>query len=136
MEANTIITYLACIFFLLIIGRIFILPLKSIVKLIGNSILGGILIFIVNLIGTMFNFHIGLNIGTAIITGILGIPRSNSFNIFEIFVNKCKKVFIVTYKYYSGMVLVFARSSKNEQTQGLVHTFNQMYYNISNKIRK
>lgn len=112
------------------------MPLKSIVKLIGNSILGGILIFIVNLIGTMFNFHIGLNIGTAIITGILGIPRSNSFNIFEIFVNKCKKVFIVTYKYYSGMVLVFARSSKNEQTQGLVHTFNQMYYNISNKIRK
>lgn len=87
MEANTIITYLACIFFLLIIGRIFILPLKSIVKLIGNSILGGILIFIVNLIGTMFNFHIGLNIGTAIITGILGIPRSNSSNIFKVSVN-------------------------------------------------
>lgn len=86
MEANTIITYLACIFFLLIIGRIFILPLKSILKLIGNSILGGILIFIVNIIGTMFNFHIGLNIGTAIVTGILGIPRSNSSNIFKVFI--------------------------------------------------
>lgn len=74
MEANTIITYLACIFFLFIIGRIFILPLKSILKLIGNSILGGILIFIINLIGSIFNFHIGLNVGTAVIVGILGIP--------------------------------------------------------------
>lgn len=86
MEANTIITYLACIFFLFIIGRIFILPLKSILKLVGNSILGGILIFIINIVGAMFNFHIGLNVGTAIITGILGIPRSNSSNIFKIFV--------------------------------------------------
>lgn len=86
MEANTIITYLACIFFLFIIGRIFIVPLKIILKLVGNSILGAILIFIVNMIGATFNFHIGLNIGTAIATGILGIPRSNSFSIFKVFV--------------------------------------------------
>ncbi len=69
-----IITYLACIFFLFIIGRVFILPLKSILKLIGNSILGGLLIFVINLIGGIWNFHIGLNIVTAIIVGILGLP--------------------------------------------------------------
>lgn len=86
MEANTIITYLACIFFLLIVGRIFILPLKSILKLIGNSIIGGILIFVINMIGTMFNFHIGLNIGTAITVGILGVLRSSIINIFKVFV--------------------------------------------------
>ena len=80
LEFNTIIVYLGCIIFLFLFGRIFILPLKSIFKLIGNSILVGMLIFLVNLIGNFFNFHIGLNIGTAIITGILGIPRSSSFN--------------------------------------------------------
>ena len=80
LEFNTIIVYLGCIIFLFLLCRIFILPLKSIVKLIGNSILGGILIFLLNLIGSLCNFHIGLNIGTAIITGILGIPRSYSFN--------------------------------------------------------
>jgi inhibitor of the pro-sigma K processing machinery len=85
VEANTIITYLACIFFLLIIGRIFILPLKSILKLIVNSVLGGILIYIINLIGGIFSFHIGLNIGTAIIVGILGIPRSDTTYSFIIF---------------------------------------------------
>lgn len=69
--------------FLLILGRIFILPLKSILKVIGNSIIGGVLIFVINLIGNMFNFHIGLNIGTAIIVGILGVPRSDFVNILK-----------------------------------------------------
>lgn len=85
MEANTIITYLACVFFLLILGRVFILPIKSILKLLGNSILGGILIFVINLIGGIFNFHIGLNIGTAIIVGILGIPGAILIALLTIF---------------------------------------------------
>lgn len=91
LEFNTIIVYLACIIFLFLLGRIFILPLKSIAKLIGNSILGGILIFLVNIIGNFFGFHIGLNIGTAIITGILGIPRGNSFNSLKSFSRLDKK---------------------------------------------
>lgn len=80
LSFNTIIVYLACIIFLFLLGRIFILPLKSIMKLIGNSILGGILIYVVNMIGNLYNFHIGLNVGTAITTGILGIPRSYTSN--------------------------------------------------------
>lgn len=74
LDFNSIIVYLGCIIFLFLIGKFFIIPLKIIMKIIGNSILGGILIFIVNLIGGMFNFHIGLNVVTAIVTGILGIP--------------------------------------------------------------
>lgn len=74
LDFNSIIIYLGCIIFLFLIGKFFIIPLKIIMKIIGNSILGGILIFIVNLIGGMFNFHIGLNVVTAIVTGILGIP--------------------------------------------------------------
>ncbi len=83
MDGNTIIVYLACIIFLFIIGRFFILPLKSIAKLVGNSILGGIFILFMNTIGSLFQFHIGLNVGTAIITGILGIPRSNFISYFK-----------------------------------------------------
>ena len=74
MDTNAIITYLACICFLFIFGRLLILPLKTILKLIMNSIFGAILIYIINCIGTIFNFHIGLNIITAIIVGILGVP--------------------------------------------------------------
>lgn len=100
MEANTIITYLACIFFLFIIGRIFIVPLKFILKLIFNSIIGGILIFVINLIGGMFNFHIGLNIITTIIVGILGIPRSNIVNNFKFIIIRFK-IFDIIYSLIS-----------------------------------
>ena len=74
MNFNNIITYIACIFFLFIFGRIFIIPIKTILKLVINSILGGLTIFIINLIGSFFNFHIGLNLITSIFIGVLGIP--------------------------------------------------------------
>ncbi len=73
MDLN-IITYLACICFLFVFGRIFIFPIKKIIKLIFNSILGGILIWIINLIGANFNFHIGLNFFTSAVIGLLGLP--------------------------------------------------------------
>ena len=71
---NTIIAFLACIIAIIIFGKIFILPLKKILKLLLNSILGGLLIVIINWIGTAFNIHIGLNVVTAIFVGILGLP--------------------------------------------------------------
>lgn len=73
MDIN-IITYLACICFLFIFGRIFIVPIKKILKLVFNSFLGGFLIGIINLVGANFNFHIGLNFLTSILIGILGLP--------------------------------------------------------------
>lgn len=72
MESTII--FLACICFLFIIGKIFIVPLKLIVKLTFNSILGGLLIFAINLIGGIWGFHIGLNFLTSIMVGLLGIP--------------------------------------------------------------
>lgn len=74
MEGNTILVYVACIIFLFLFGRIFVLPLKSILKLIVNSILGALLIWFINLIGGTFGFHIGLNLVTSIVIGILGLP--------------------------------------------------------------
>lgn len=73
MEIN-ILTFLACICFLFLLGRIFIIPIKLILKLVFNSILGGILILAVNFIGGMFGLHIAINFITCIIVGILGVP--------------------------------------------------------------
>ena len=74
MDYNVVMTFLACMIFLFIFGKIFVWPLKSILKLVFNSILGGILIYIINLVGMNFGFHIGLNILTSAVVGILGIP--------------------------------------------------------------
>ena len=69
---NNLITYLACICFIFIFGRIFIIPLKKILKLILNSILGGIIIYAINIVGASFGFHIGLNFFTSIIVRATG----------------------------------------------------------------
>ena len=74
MDSNNIIAYIACMFFLFIFGKIFIVPVKTIFKLIINSALGGLTIFIINLIGSLWGFHIGLNLITSIFVGVLGIP--------------------------------------------------------------
>lgn len=71
---ENIIIFLACICFLFIIGKIFIVPIKWIIKLIFNSILGALIIWAINLIGGIWGFHIGLNFMTSIMVGILGIP--------------------------------------------------------------
>lgn len=66
--------YLGCIVMIFIIGKIFIFPLKKIFKLVLNSVIGAILIYLINIIGSGFNFHIGLNWGTILCSGLLGVP--------------------------------------------------------------
>ena len=73
MNVNSLV-FISCICMIFIIGKIFIVPIKGIFKLMFNSVIGGILIWIINLVGGMWNFHIGLNIYTAILVGLLGVP--------------------------------------------------------------
>lgn len=55
-------------------GKAMLLPLKIIMQLVLNAILGGVAILIINLIGTPFGFTLSLNFISALITGILGLP--------------------------------------------------------------
>ena len=82
---NNILIYLACIIGIFIIGKIFALPIMKILKLVFNSILGALLIYIINLIGNAFSFHIGLNYITSIFVGILGIPGAILLIILKLF---------------------------------------------------
>ncbi|OPX45803.1 sigmaK-factor processing regulatory protein BofA [Ruminiclostridium hungatei] len=47
---------------------------KVIKKILVNTILGAVLLAIINFIGIYFNFYIALNIYSAFIIGILGVP--------------------------------------------------------------
>lgn len=84
MDINVII-YISCIACIFIIGKIFSVPLIKILKLALNSVLGGVLIYIINLIGNAFSFHIGLNYITAIFVGLLGIPGAVLLIILKLF---------------------------------------------------
>lgn len=74
MEENLILLYVTAIMFIYIFARVFSLPVKKILKLILNSIIGAAGLYIVNLIGGLFNFHIGINAFTILFVGILGVP--------------------------------------------------------------
>lgn len=65
---------ISCICMLFVFGRIFIVPIKWLFKLALNSVFGALLIWIINLIGGVLGFHIGLNIWTSILVGFLGVP--------------------------------------------------------------
>ena len=84
MDINTIGIIGICIIIFLIFGKIFIWPLKKILKLIVNWILGGVLIYIINVIGMNFGFHIGLNIVTSLLVGFLGVPGAGLLIILKI----------------------------------------------------
>ena len=79
-----LLTYIICLIGIFVIGKIFIIPIKWIVKLIINSIIGVILLYIINLIGGIWNFHIGINIITSVFVGILGVPGAILLMIFKL----------------------------------------------------
>ena len=85
MDNRVILVFVSCLAILVIFGKYFAFPLKKILKLIGNSILGAIIIFLINLVGTSFNFHIGFSIINSVIVGILGIPGACLLVLLKVF---------------------------------------------------
>lgn len=74
MDFGIILAFVFGLFLLYIIGILLVIPIKIILKLIGNGILGGILLLLVNLIGGIFGLTLAINPLNAIIVGLLGIP--------------------------------------------------------------
>ena len=57
-----------------VIGMLLVLPIKIVVKLVVNGILGAFALFILNFFGSYIGFSIGINPITALVAGFLGIP--------------------------------------------------------------
>lgn len=60
--------------------------LKLPIKLLINGIVGVVLLYVVNLVGAPFGFEIGINIWTALIAGIFGIPGVAVLGIAKFFI--------------------------------------------------
>lgn len=57
-----------------IIGVLLVLPIKIIIKLVINGIIGAAALFIINIFGGLVGITVGINPITALIAGFLGIP--------------------------------------------------------------
>lgn len=74
IDYRIILAYAVGIILLFILGRLLLVPLKVLLKLVYNSLLGAVAILLANYAGAFIGFHIAFNIYTAFIVGTLGIP--------------------------------------------------------------
>ncbi|SKA90824.1 inhibitor of the pro-sigma K processing machinery [Clostridium sp. USBA 49] len=77
--------FIIAVIAIFLIIKIFSWPIKLFFKLLANTILGVIMLFAVNFIGAYFKFYIGINLVTALIAGLLGVPGVIFLIIFKLF---------------------------------------------------
>ncbi|WP_201774961.1 pro-sigmaK processing inhibitor BofA family protein [Clostridium aceticum] len=73
-ELSIILAYAFGLILLYIVGWILLIPIKLIIKLIWNGVIGGAMLLLVNLIGGIFGITIVINPINALIAGFLGVP--------------------------------------------------------------
>lgn len=74
MTITTVVSFIIGLALLFIIGSILVIPIKILIKLLINGLIGGILLFFFNIIGGIFGLTIIINPLNAIIVGFLGVP--------------------------------------------------------------
>ena len=84
VQMGVFLTYAGMIILIFLIGKIFLWPLKLVLKLAANSLIGGLTILVINAIGAGFGIFIPLNVISALIVGALGIPGAALMLIFAV----------------------------------------------------
>ena len=75
LQASVLLTYAGAVLLLFLLGKMFLWPLKLILKLVVSSIVGGAVLLAVNLLAGLAGLVlIPLNLITALVVGVLGIP--------------------------------------------------------------
>ena len=74
MELPIFVAYAVGIVLILVLGRILVFPLKLVLKLVYNGLVGGLALWLVNLIGAPLGFILPITVWTALLVGLLGIP--------------------------------------------------------------
>jgi len=78
LDMKVIAAYVLGLIILYVIGyalyKLFHKPLRWVGILLFNGCIGGLLLFMANLMGDLFHFHLAINPITAVTAGFLGVP--------------------------------------------------------------
>lgn len=74
MSPSVIIAYIAGLVVLLALGYLLLTPVKLLVKFIANGLLGGAMLWVLNVLGSAIPIFIAINPITALVAGLLGVP--------------------------------------------------------------
>lgn len=67
-------SFLVALIVLYIVLKIIAAPVKIIIKLMINAFIGGVVLFLINLVGAGFGFVLNITWLTSLIVGIFGVP--------------------------------------------------------------
>lgn len=85
-DVNVIIAFAFGLLLLYIIGRVLLMPIRLVFKLIYNGLIGGVVLWLLNWVGAYFGFTIAINAVTALIVGFLGLPGVVLLIVFKLFI--------------------------------------------------
>lgn len=74
MDPTTAFWYIAGVIFLLVALQVLARPIEICLKIVGNSIAGGLALWLINGVGGLIGLQLALNPASAAIVGLLGIP--------------------------------------------------------------
>lgn len=74
MEVIIFLAYALGLLIIFLLAKLFAFSGKIILKILLNSICGGILLIVINLIGVNFGVHLPINVFTGFGIGTLGLP--------------------------------------------------------------
>ncbi len=74
MDVSMAFWYAVGIIFLLLLLHLLAKPLEVMLKITGSSVVAGVALWVINLVGGHVGFHLGLNPVTAVLAGLLGVP--------------------------------------------------------------
>jgi inhibitor of the pro-sigma K processing machinery len=74
MGFDTVAAFAVGLLLLYLVTRLFLTPLRLVVRLLFNAAVGGILLWLANLLGRYIGISIPINPITALLAGFLGVP--------------------------------------------------------------
>jgi inhibitor of the pro-sigma K processing machinery len=86
IEWSVLLAFGVGIFLIYVVGRMFMMPIRLVFRLIYNGLIGGAMLWLVNLAGSYIGFTIAINPVSALIAGFLGLPGVILLIFFKIFI--------------------------------------------------
>jgi inhibitor of the pro-sigma K processing machinery len=74
MSLTTAFWYVAGIVMLVVAVQVLAKPLEWLVRALGNSMVGGVALYALNLVGALAPIHVAVNPVSAALAGLLGVP--------------------------------------------------------------
>lgn len=73
-EMGVFLTFGGTLILIFLLGKALLIPLKMVLRLVANSLLGAVLILVINYIGMNFGIMIPINVVNSVTVGVLGVP--------------------------------------------------------------